>query len=128
MKREAIATDKAPAAAGAYSQAICTEGLVFTAGQIALDPATGELVGVEDVQAQARRVMDNLREILQASGSRLENVVKATLFLTEIDDFPTVNQVYAAYFEGTEPPARSAVQVAGLPRGAKVKIEMIALR
>ena len=123
-ERTVIATDGAPAAVGPYSQGIAAGGLLFSAGQIALDPAAGSLVG-GDIQAQTRRVLQNLRAILEAAGASLSNVVKVTVFLTEIDDFRAMNQVYAEFFPQS-PPARSVVQVVDLPLGADVMIEMIA--
>jgi 2-iminobutanoate/2-iminopropanoate deaminase len=123
-ERTVIATDQAPAAVGPYSQAIAAGELIFTAGQIPLDPATGTLVK-GDIQAQARRVLQNLQAILEAAGTALPNVVKATVFLKNIDDFQAVNQVYAQFFPGN-PPARSVVQVVNLPLGADLMIETIA--
>jgi 2-iminobutanoate/2-iminopropanoate deaminase len=123
-ERTVIATDRAPAAVGPYSQAIRAGELVFTAGQIPLDPATGTLVK-GDIQAQTRRVLQNLQAILEAAGIGLPNVVKATVFLKNIDDFQAMNQVYAQSFPGN-PPARSVVQVVNLPLGADVMIETIA--
>jgi 2-iminobutanoate/2-iminopropanoate deaminase len=97
---------------------------VYTSGQIPLDPATGKLV-TGDIGAQTRRVMDNLRAVLEAAGSRLDLVCKATVFVTDLGDFSAINQVYASYFE-SDPPARSTVQVSALPLGASVEIEVIA--
>ena len=124
---QVIATAAAPKAIGPYSQAIEVGGLVFCSGQIPLDPSTGELVG-DDVRLQARRAMDNLAAVLAAAGTGLERVVKTTIFLTDLADFSTVNEVYGSYFGGGEwrYPARATVQVAALPRGAKVEIEAIA--
>ena len=122
--REVIRTDKAPAAVGPYSQAIRTSGLVFTSGQIPLDPATGKLVD-GDIQEQTRQVMVNLRAVLKAAGTDFPRVVKATVFLADMGDFAAVNEVYALAFPG-DPPARSAFQVAALPLGARVEIEMVA--
>lgn len=119
-----VQTLEAPAAIGPYSQAIIAGGFVFTAGQIPLDPATGELVG-GDIGVQAERVLENLKAVLDAAGSSLTNVVKCTVFLADIGDFAAVNEAYARYF--SEPyPARSAVQAAALPKGARVEIEAIA--
>lgn len=119
-----VQTLKAPAAIGPYSQAIIAGGFVFTAGQIPLDPGTGEMMA-GDIGVQAERVLDNLKAVLDAAGSSLTNVVKCTVFLADIADFAAVNEVYARYF--TEPyPARSAVQVAALPKGARVEIEAVA--
>jgi 2-iminobutanoate/2-iminopropanoate deaminase len=124
MTREIIATSAAPAAIGPYSQAVSTGALVFTAGQIGLNPATGKMA--EGVENQARQVMANLAAILAAAGSSLDQVVKTTIFLQDMADFAAVNAIYGAAFSGA-PPARSTVQVAGLPLGALVEIEAIAL-
>ena len=124
--RSVVQTPAGPKAIGPYSQAIVAGWLVFCSGQIALDPATGEMVGASDVRAQARRVLDNLKAILEASGSSLENVVKTTIYLTDLGDFGTVNEVYAGYFTSA-PPARATVQVAGLPKGGMVEIDAVAL-
>jgi 2-iminobutanoate/2-iminopropanoate deaminase len=119
-----VQTLKAPSAIGPYSQAIIAGGFVFTAGQIALDPGSGEIVE-GDIGVQAERVLENLKAVLDAAGSSLTNVVKCTVFLADIGDFAAVNEVYARYF--TEPyPARSAVQAAALPKGARVEIEAVA--
>lgn len=124
--REIISTSKAPAAVGPYSQAVKVGGhLIFTAGQIALSPQTGVLVegGIEE---QTRQVMQNLSHVLEAAGSSLSLVVKTTIFVTDMNDFAAVNKVYGSFFAG-DPPARSTVQVAALPLGARVEIEAIAL-
>ena len=122
--RQIIHTDDAPKAVGPYSQAVKTGNLVFTAGQIGLDPDTGKLVegGIGD---QARQVMENLKAVLAGAGADLSRVVKATVFLADIADFAAFNSVYAEYFT-SDPPARSAFQVGALPLGARVEIEMIA--
>lgn len=119
-----MATNAAPAAIGPYSQGIRVGELVFTAGQIGLDPASGELA--EGVSAQAERALRNVAAVLDAAGSSLERVVKTTIFLADMNDFNTVNEVYATHF-ATPYPARSTVAVAGLPRGASIEIEAIAL-
>jgi len=123
--KKVIHTDKAPKAVGPYSQAISTGNLLFTAGQVAIDPATGKLVegGIRD---QTRQVMENLRAILTAARTDFTKVVKSTVFLQDIKTFADFNQVYAEYFP-SEPPARSTFQVGALPLGAMVEIEMIAL-
>ena len=126
MKLESIATDLAPKAVAAYSQAIRAGGFLFLSGQIPLDPASGQMVS-GDVAAQTRRVMDNLRGVLQGAGSSLEQVVKVTIYLVEMDDFAVVNQSYAEYFPGDPKPARVTVAVKALPRGAAVEIDMIAV-
>ena len=120
-------TDRAPAPVGPYSQAISAGDLVFCAGQIALDPVSGELVGGDDVRAQTRRVLDSLAAVLVEAGSGLDRVTKTTVFLTDLADFAAMNEVYAERFGGHRP-ARSTVPVASLPRGAKVEIECIAVR
>lgn len=126
MKPEIIATDRAPKAVAAYSQAIRANGLLFLSGQIPLDPQSGELV-VGDVSVEARRVMDNLAAVLAAGGSSFERVVRATIYLVDMADFARVNEVYASYFPGEHRPARVTVAVAALPRAARVEIEMTAL-
>lgn len=125
MKKTIVHTDKAPAAVGPYSQAVKIGELVYTAGQIALDPATGQIVE-GDVQAQTEQVLKNLQAVLKAAGSSLKNVVKTTVFLQDMGDFAAMNEVYGRYFD-KKPPARSTVQVAGLPLGAQVEIEAVAL-
>ena len=124
--KKIVHTDKAPEAIGPYSQAVIDPktGLVFTSGQIAMDPSTGELID-GDITDQARRVFENLKCVLQAAGCGLENVLKATVFLKDMDDFSRVNSVYSEYFEG-DFPARSAVEVARLPKDVLIEIEMIA--
>lgn len=124
MSREAINTDKAPKAIGPYEQAITCNGLLFTSGQIALDPATGTLID-GDVSAQTRQVLDNLKAVLEAGGSSLDHVIKATVYLTDLSNFAKMNDVYAEYL-GHAKPARSTVGVASLPRGASVEIDLVA--
>jgi 2-iminobutanoate/2-iminopropanoate deaminase len=126
MERTIIATEKAPAAIGPYAQANRVGDFVFTSGQIPLDPATGELVGAT-VSEQTARAIENLGAVLEAAGSGLDKVVKTTVFLANIGDFAEVNAVYAQYFTGERLPSRSAVGVAGLPKGALVEIEAIAV-
>lgn len=123
--RKVVHSAKAPGAVGPYSQAIQTENLVFTAGQIALDPSTGKLVE-GGITEQTRQVMENLRAVLEAAGTDFSKVVKSTVFLSDINNFSQMNEVYSEYFT-VEPPARSAFQVAALPLGALVEIEMVAL-
>lgn len=122
--KEAITSSDAPKAIGPYSQAVRAGGLVFLSGQIPLDPRTGELVA-GDVRAQADRVLDNLAAVLRAAGLSFEQVVKTTIYLTDLADFGAVNEVYGKRF-GAVPPARATVQVAALPRGAKVEIDAVA--
>lgn len=121
---EVVATDKAPGAIGPYSQAIKCAGMVYTAGQIALDPATSKIVE-GDVSSQTERVMQNLQAVLEAAGSSLDQVVKTTCFLQDLNDFASFNEVYARYFSSNRP-ARSTVQVAKLPAGSLVEVECIA--
>jgi 2-iminobutanoate/2-iminopropanoate deaminase len=125
MDREPISTDKAPKAIGPYEQAIKANGLVYTAGQIPLDPKTGHLVD-GGITAQTRQVLENLKAVLEAAGSSFNRVLKATVFLKNMGDFVAMNDVYTAYL-GTAKPARSTVTVAELPRGALVEIDLIAL-
>ncbi len=127
MERRAITSNSAPAAIGPYSQAIAAGGFVFLSGQIPLDPATGQMTGGDDVREQTRRVMDNLAAVLAAARSSFAQVVKTTIFLTDLADFAAVNEIYGARFPGSASPARATVQVAALPRGAKVEIDMIAI-
>jgi 2-iminobutanoate/2-iminopropanoate deaminase len=122
--KQIVATEAAPRAIGPYSQAVISRGLVFVSGQIPLDPATGQMVA-GDIAAQTERVLENLRAILEASGSSLDRVVKTTVYLADLEDFPKVNEVYARYFPSA-PPARATVQVARLPRDARIEIEAIA--
>lgn len=123
--KKAILTKKAPEPIGPYSQAIQANGFVFCSGQIPLDPSTGQ-VPVTDIEGQTRRVLDNLKMVLEAAGCTLGDVVKTTIFLKSMSDFPKVNQVYAGYFKEV-PPARSTVEVARLPRDVLVEIEAIAV-
>jgi 2-iminobutanoate/2-iminopropanoate deaminase len=131
MNKEIIATDHAPKAVGPYSQAVRVGDLIYTSGQIGLDPTTGTLVGGETaeatVQAQTTQVLHNLAAVLDAAGSDLHHVVKTTVFLESIADYATVNAIYAQFF-GSAPPARSAFAVSALPLGAKVEIEAVAVR
>lgn len=124
LDTKALHTDKAPAAIGPYSQAIAANGFLFTAGQIALDPATGQVVP-GNVVAQTERVLANLTAVLAAAGASWKHVVKTTVFLHDMNDFPLVNEAYAKVL-GDARPARSTVQVAGLPRGVLVEIDAIA--
>lgn len=123
--KKIVITDKAPKAIGPYSQAIRTENLVFTAGQIGLDPATMEIVK-GGIEAEARQVLTNLKHVLESADSGLNFVVKTTVFLNDMNDFAKMNAVYAEFFP-ENPPARSTVQAAGLPKGALVEIECVAL-
>ncbi len=125
MTQETVFTEKAPAAVGPYSQAVATEHLIFTSGQIGIHPLTGQLR--PGIVEQTQQVLDNLAAVLDAAGSGLGNIVKTTIFLTDIAEFSTVNEIYAQAFQ-EDPPARSTVQVAALPLGALIEIEAIALR
>ncbi len=124
MPKQVISTDKAPAAVGAYSQGIIADGFVFTAGQIPLIPGTSEL-RQGGIQAQTRQVLNNISGVLEAAGSGLDQVVKTTVFLADIDDFAEFNAVYAEFFTA-DPPARTTVQAGGLPLGALIEIEAVA--
>lgn len=124
MTRQVITTTHAPAAIGPYSQAIKTDSLIFASGQLGLIPATGKLA--EGVEAQAHQALANIAALLQAAGSSMDQIVKTTIFLANLADFATVNAIYAKAFTGS-PPARSTVQVAALPLGGLVEIEVIAL-
>jgi 2-iminobutanoate/2-iminopropanoate deaminase len=126
MSRSVIKTDLAPAALGPYSQGVVSGGMLFTAGQLGLDAATGQFVG-DGVQDQARRALENAKAVVEAGGMTLADVVKVTVFLADMNDFAAVNEVYKDYFD-VEPPARSAVQVARLPLDGRVEIEMVAQR
>lgn len=121
--KKAISTDKAPAAIGPYSQAIEANGMVFASGQIPVNPATGEIP--EGVEAQAKQAFSNLKALLEAAGTSIENVVKTTVFIKDMNDFGVINQIYAEYFTGTYP-ARSCVEVARLPKDVLLEIEAIA--
>jgi len=123
--KKIIHTDKAPEAIGPYSQAVRTESMVYTAGQIGLDPATMELVS-GGVEAETRQVLNNLKKVLEAANSGLNYVVKTTVFLRDMADFPKMNAIYAEFFPENSP-ARSTVAVAALPKGVAVEIEAIAL-
>ena len=123
METKRIHTKKAPAAVGPYSQAVVAGGMVYTSGQIALDPATGEIVG-KTIEEQAKQVMENLMAVLEEAGTSQKNVVKTLCFLTDINDFAAFNKVYEQYF--TEKTARSCVGVQSLPKGAICEVEVIA--
>jgi 2-iminobutanoate/2-iminopropanoate deaminase len=122
--KKIISTNEAPAAIGPYSQAVRSGNFLFCSGQIPLDPKSGQIVS-GDVAAQTRRVLDNIVAVLRAEKLTFDNVVKTTIFLTDLGDFQTVNEIYASYFK-QDPPARSTVQVSALPKGANVEIEIIA--
>ena len=122
--KKIISTNEAPSAIGPYSQAVRSGSFLFCSGQIPLDPKSGQIVS-GDIAAQTRRVLDNIAAVLRAEGFTFDNVVKTTIFLTDLGDFQTVNEVYSSYFK-QGPPARSTVQVSALPKGAKIEIEAIA--
>lgn len=126
MARQVVQSAKAPQAIGPYSQAIAAGNLVFTSGQIPLDPATQQMVP-GDIRAQTERVMENLAAVLEAAGCGFADVVKATIFVADLADFAAVNEVYGKRFPST-PPARSTVQVAALPKGARVEIDLVAVK
>jgi 2-iminobutanoate/2-iminopropanoate deaminase len=123
--KEIISTSEAPGAIGPYSQAVRSGSFLFCSGQIPLDPKSGQIIS-GDIAAQTRRVLDNIAAILKAEDLSFDNVVKTTIFLTNLGDFQTVNEVYGSYFK-QDPPARSTVQVTALPKGANVEIEVIAI-
>jgi 2-iminobutanoate/2-iminopropanoate deaminase len=123
--KKIISTKEAPAAVGPYSQAVRVGSTVYCAGQIPLDPKSGQIVP-GDIAAQTRRVLENIAAVLRAESLGFENIVKTTIFLTNLSDFQTVNEIYGSYFK-KEPPARSTVQVPALPKGANVEIEVIAV-
>lgn len=126
MDLRSVSTERAPTAIGPYSQAIVTGDLIFTAGQVALDPETGDLVS-GDIKLQTARVLDNLAAVLEAAGTGLDRVVKCTVFLADFAEFAAMNEVYAQRF-GQHRPARSTVGTSALPRGARIEIECIAVR
>src|SRR5437879_11398867 len=123
--KKIISTKEAPAAVGPYSQAVRVGSTIYCAGQIPLDPKSGQIVP-GDVGAQTRRVLENIAAVLKAEGLSFQNIVKTTIFLTDLADFQTVNEIYASYFKQA-PPARSTVQVPALPKGARIEIEAVAV-
>jgi len=125
QQRNVIATTEAPGAVGPYSQGIATDGLVFTAGQIPVNPATGK-IEAETIEDQTRQVLSNVDAVLRAAGSGLHRIVKMTVFMTDLGDFQAMNAVYAEFFP-SDPPARSAVQVVALPLGVQIEMEAVAL-
>lgn len=127
MAKKIVSSDRAPKAIGPYSQAVDSGDLVFLSGQIPLDPASGQFVGVGDVVAQTERVIQNMKGVLEAAGLTLGHVVRTTVYMVDLAEFAKMNEVYAKYF-AAEPPARSTVQVSALPRGARVEIDAIAKR
>jgi 2-iminobutanoate/2-iminopropanoate deaminase len=128
MSRDVIQTPQAPAPVGPYNQAIRASGvMVFCSGQIALDPATGQIVGEGDVAKETEQVMQNLEAVLKAAGATWADVVKTTVFLADMNDFATVNTIYARYFDEATAPARACVQVAKLPKNVQVEVDCIAV-
>ena len=125
-EKKVIVSEKAPKAIGPYSVAIESGGFIFCAGQTGIDPATGNLVS-DDLESQTRQVLTNLKSVLEAAGSSLDKVVKTTVFLRDMADFPKMNAIYADFFT-SNPPARSTIAVAGLPKGGVVEIEAVALK
>lgn len=126
MKKEVISTSKAPAAVGPYSQAIKVDHFIFTSGQIPFDPESNELVG-EDIESQTRQVFKNVTAVLEAAGATLDDVVKTTMFIKNMDDFNTINKIYGEFFT-ENPPARSAVEAARLPKNVLIEVEVIAIK
>lgn len=128
MNRKVIRTDKAPAPVGPYNQAIAASGqIIFVAGQIPLDASTGEIVGEGDVAKQTEQVIANIKAVLEAAGSKLQEVVKTSVFLVDMNDFAVMNAVYARYFDESLAPARACVQVSRLPKNVLVEIDCIAV-
>jgi len=127
VAKKIISSDQAPKAIGPYSQAVDLGDLVFLSGQIPLDPASGQVVGVGDIQAQTERVLQNVQGVLQTAGLTMAHVVRTTVYMVDLAEFAKMNEVYAKYFP-SEPPARSTVQVVALPRGSRVEIDAVARR
>lgn len=125
MNIKQISTDKAPSAIGPYSQAIAVGNLIYTSGQIPINPVSG-VVDAQDIESQTRQVLENLKNVLEASGSELSKVIKITVFIKDMNNFPKINEVYSKYFEGTYP-ARSCVEVSRLPKDVLIEIEAIAI-
>ena len=126
MSKEIVFTEKAPRPIGPYSQAVVAGGFIFGSGQIPIDPATGEIVE-GDIEVQTRRVLENIKAVLEAAGSSLDKVVFVTVFLSDLSDYPKFNEVYAEYF-GESPPARTTVEVSRLPKGVKLEVNFIAFK
>jgi 2-iminobutanoate/2-iminopropanoate deaminase len=125
--KKIIFTDKAPAPIGPYNQAVLVGNTLYTSGQIALNPATMELV-IEDIETETKQVMENMKAVLDAAGMTFENVVKTTIFIMNMGDFAKINTVYGSYFDEKTAPARETVQVAGLPKGVNIEISVIAIK
>ena len=124
--KKIIFTEKAPAPIGPYNQAVLINGVLYTSGQIALNPLTMELV-LDSIEVETKQVMENMKEVLAAAGMTFENVVKSTIFIMDMNDFAKINSIYATYFNEKTAPARETVQVAGLPKGVNIEISMIAV-
>lgn len=122
-----IFTEKAPAPIGPYNQAVLTGNTLYTSGQIAINPTTGELV-TNTIERETKQVMENLKAVLEAANMTFENVIKSTIFISDMNDFTAINSIYGAYFDEKSAPARETVQVAGLPKNVNVEISMIAVR
>lgn len=125
--KKIITTTKAPAPIGPYNQAILSGNTLYTSGQIAINPETGDLI-LNDIETQTKQVMANLEAILEAAGMTFENVIKSSIFITNMDDFSTINSIYGSYFNETTAPARETVQVARLPKNVNVEISVIAVK
>lgn len=125
--KKIVFTDKAPAPIGPYNQAVLIGNTLYTSGQIALNPATMELV-LDDIETETKQVMENMKAVLEAAEMSFENVVKTTIFIMDMGDFARINAVYGSYFDESNAPARETVQVAGLPKGVNVEISMIAVK
>lgn len=122
-----IFTEKAPAPIGPYNQAVLTGNTLYTSGQIAINPATGELV-TDSIETETKQVMENLKAVLEAANMTFENVIKSTIFISDMNDFTAINSIYGSYFDEKSAPARETVQVAGLPKNVNVEISMIAVQ
>jgi 2-iminobutanoate/2-iminopropanoate deaminase len=127
MEKKIIFTEKAPAPIGPYSQAVLVGNTLYTSGQVALNPATMELV-LDNIETETKQVMENLKAVLEAANMTFENVIKTTIFLTDMGDFANMNGVYSSYFDEKTAPARETVEVAGLPKNVNVEISMIAMK
>lgn len=125
MTKNIIKTDKAPAAIGPYSQATVCQGIAYISGQIAIDPNSGELQ-MENIAVETKQVLENLKAVVEAAGSSMENVLKCSVFVTDMENFAAINTIYAEYFPGENPPARELVQVAALPKYVNIEISAIA--
>ena len=125
--KEIITTSKAPAPIGPYNQAVLSNSTLYTSGQIAFNPETGKLI-LDDIKAETKQVMENLKEVLGAANMNFENVVKSTIFISDMDNFIQINEVYGSYFKDASAPARETVQVACLPKNVNVEISMIAVK